>query len=279
MSWIEVKLIKQTYARKGNTFTGRRIYHAYGDGSENAATATIADDGTTAIPEVGDTWAAAKASDISADEHDADPWTFVVTVDYTSSPNPSWTFPENPLSQPNKYSYTSESVTEPYFRDTDNKPVVNSAGEVYAQTPQRERSYGVITITRNVSSYDDATAESYRNLINSGSVSINGTTYAARKLRIKQYDASGPNEQNGVTYWTETIVIAKRPEGWDHVLEDRGLNELIDDELYPILDAKMDPVQLPWPLDGEGFACFNPTDTPAQRTYKPYTADNFPSGL
>ena len=105
---------------------------------------------------------------------------------------------------------------------------------------------------------------------------INGTTYAARTLRIAGYSASGPNVENDVTYWTETIRLAKRIEGWDDEYEDRGLNQLQDGKPKPILDAKHEPVILPFPLDGAGAALAAATDPPALILRKPYAAGGFP---
>lgn len=280
MAVTEVTIIREEYAQEGNKYNAVRVYQVkVSDINDDVIDALYADDGTTAVDDVGDTWGATKAKSKSATAFNEDQLTYEVTVEYSSEVDPGWVFPENPLSMPNQYSYSGENITEPYFRDVAGDPVVNSAGDDYAELPQRERNYRTITITRNAATYDDATASAYIERINSGSVSINAVSYAARKLRISNYDATGPHEQNGVEYWTETIVVKVRPEGWDDKLEDRGLNELASGKLKPILDAKHEAIVAPYPLDGMGGAKANPTDTPAQRTHKPYTAGSFPSGL
>ena len=280
MAVVAVTIIREEYARQGAIRTGTRVYQVQVDGlTDDAESVLSADDGTTAVDEVGDAWSATSTATCKSQKAGAfneDQLTYEVTCEYSSKSEEEV---EDPLSRPNQYSYTSEQLTEPYFRDTDDLPVTNSAGEPYDELPQREVSRGTITITRNVASYSDVAAEGFRGLINSSDVTINGATYNARKLRITGYNASGPNEENGVTFWTETITIAKNAAGWDHLLEDRGRNELDSGKLKPILDAHGEAVELPYPLDGAGAAKAAPTDTPATRTHKPYLAGAFPTGL
>lgn len=280
MAVIEVTIIREEYAQDGNKYNGVRVYQVKtNDINDDVVDALYANDGTTAVDDVGDTWGSTKAKSKRATAFSEDLLTYEVTVEYSSETDPADSFPENPLSMPNQYAYSGENVTEPYFRDVDGDPVVNSAGDDYAELPQRERNPRTITITRNVATFDDSVAQPYIERINSSSVSINGVSYNARKCRITNYDATGPHEQNGVEYWTETIVIKCRAEGWDDKLEDRGLNELDSGKVKPILDTKHEPVVSPYPLNGAGVKKPNATDTPAQRTHKPYTAGAFPSGL
>ena len=282
MAIVEVKLKTESKDLADGVWTGVRIFSVETDSLDDTVDdVKDADDGTTAIPDIGDAWAGGSSLKARgyAIRHDYDehPLFYEVTVNYSSKDDGSSTI-ENPLSRPTQYSYEDSQAQEPYFRDTDDNPVVNSAGDDFTDLPARDSAEGVIVITRNVASFNDLTAEGYRNKINSANKTINSVTYATGTLRIVGWSASGPNEENGVTFWTETIRIAKRAAGWDHVFEDRGLNQLDDDDKrIPILDANNVQVTVPYPLNGSGAAQATPATAPAVITFKPYEATSFPS--
>lgn len=279
---LSVELIRESYGRDGQTRKGERTYRVRfaGDGSVHSAKdAESASDGSNTIPTIGAAWSSgdpAKVKGRNATKGEQDQHTYEVTVSYSSESGSVETI-ENPLARPTDYSYEDESVTEPYFRDTDDAPVVNSAGDDFQDLPERERVVGNITITRNVATFNDATAQGYRDKINNADKTINGVTYLARVLRIRSWTATGPHEENDVTFWTETIKIGKRVDTWDDFFEDRGLNELEGGQPKPITDADGQAIQLPYPLDGSGAKKANATDAPAIITRKPYAAVTFPS--
>lgn len=281
MSVTRVTITAEDYSIAEGVHTGSRTYQVdvTSETADDAQTVLTATDGTTSIPAILDLFKAAstaKARSKKAERLNGDPYTYTVTVDYSSKGEDEDSL-ENPLAKPTQYAYSDESFQEPYFRDVDGVAIVNSAGEPFANLPQRDRSNGIITITRNVTSFDDGAAEAKRNTINSAAETINGVQYAARTLRIKSINGSGPREENGISHWTETTTIAKKLDTWDHFLEDRGLNELDAGELVSVKDKEGEPVVLPWPLDGTGAAKAASTDTPAQGTAKPYLAGAFPS--
>ena len=281
MSFIEVQVKSEELKTAKGIRTGTRVYDVTSDDvDDDVHGAETADDGTTAIPSIGDAWDGTLTTCLvigRSVKHggDDDPLYYEVTIEYSSEQTGQEI--ENPLSRPTQYSYDDNIVQEPYFRDTDDLPVTNSAGDDFAALPSRGASEGVIVVTRNVSSFNDLTAESYRNTINSANKTINGVTYTARTLLIAGWSATGPHLENGVTFWTETIRIAKRAATWDDKFEDRGLNELSSGKPKPILDAKNQPITAPYPLNGSGAKRVNVTDAPAVITRKPYAAGSFPT--
>lgn len=286
MSVTDVTMTTEEYNVSKGTYTGKRIYQVSVNASASAEAILTATDGADAIPSINDTWDGNDTGDdglkcISkkVKRWQEDLYTFEVTVNYSSSSEEQEQAQKtttSPLAEPTQYSYSDQMFQEPYFRDTDDVPIVNSAGEQYAQMPTRDASRGSITITHNVSSFNDATAEGYRNKINTASATINGHSYAARTLRVRSINATGPSERNGVTYWKETWVILKNLDTWDEVFEDRGLNQLdTNGEPKRILDADGIEVSKPYPLDGNGAAKALPTDAPATGTAKPYLATSF----
>ena len=278
---LSVQRTRTDYGRSDGTRTGTQTFLVKFQGTDHTAKdAESADDGTSSIPAIGTRWEPGDPCKVigrQATKSDRDQHHYDVTVSYSSKAEDERQTVENPLARPTQYSYEDGEEAEPYFRDTDDLPVTNSAGDDFQDLPQRAVSRGYVTVTRNVASYHDLTAESYRNTINSGAVTINGTTYAARTLRIAGYSASGPNIENDIEFWTETIRLAKNVEGWDDQYEDRGLNQLRNGKPEPILDAKHEPITLPYPLDGAGAARASITTPPEIITRKPYAAGGFPS--
>ncbi len=285
MAFISVKLKSEKVSLSSGVWSGTRVYDVESnDIDDDVLGAVNADDGTESIPDIGDAWKVgsvlkARGYDVSHVEND-DSYYYSVTVNYSSKDDSDQVTIENPLARPTIYSYEDSLIQEPYFRDetTPNAlPAVNSAGDDFTDLPLRDRSEGVIVITRNVASFSDTAAEIYRNTVNSSSVSINGISYSAGTLRIIGWSANGPNEENGVTFDTETIRIAKRSAGWDDIYEDRGLHKLDSGKRVPILDGNNLAITVPYPLDGSGGAKTNPTDTPATITLKPYKTTSYPS--
>lgn len=273
MSVVSVSLRDERYEFDGSGYVGQRIYRVVMDNpaSDDATTALSATDGVVSVPAIGATWGQAKAVRKSAAKV-AEGVAYDVTVQYSSKSGDQPEEVENPLNRPWEYSYDDTPITEPYFFDVEGLPCANSAGEPFDTLPEREVTIGQITIVRNVASFDDSTAQGYRDKINSDSVTIRGTTYAAGQLRIRAISAQGPFEENGVTFWRETIVVAKKADKWEHKFEDRGYSELDEGKLKPILNADGEQVVRPWPLDGSGAAKASPTDEPATLVRKPYLA-------
>jgi hypothetical protein len=220
------------------------------------------------------------ARDFSANPKDsqAGPRVFVVDVTYRGAQGAEDQELENPLARPPRYSYPDDPTDESYAIDVEGEPVTNSAGVPPQTLPTRLGGDGLIRVRRNVAAFNDQAAASYRRKINSGSVTINGVAYNARKLLIKSWTADGPHQDGGVTYWTETIDVVKRTDGWDLIYPDQGRSQLEDNgNRIPIRDAQGRQVEDDWPLDGAGAAKAAATDTPANLTRKPYEAVAFPA--
>jgi hypothetical protein len=219
------------------------------------------------------------ARDLNATPADskAGPKVFNVEVQYRTADSSEDQEDEDPLARPAVYSYPDDPTDEAYAVDVEGEPVTNSAGVPPQTLPTRLGGDGLIRVRRNVASFNDQTATGFRRKINSGNVTINGVTYNARRLLIKSWTADGPHQDNGVSYWTESIDILKKADGWDLVYPDQGRSELNGDNRIPIRDAQGRQVEDDWPLDGAGGAKAAATDAPAELTRKPYEAVVFPS--
>jgi hypothetical protein len=76
--------------------------------------------------------------------------------------------PDNPLSAPLRFEWGTATNAEPIDRDTNGNAIVNSAGVAFDQPPQRDYTSDILTITRNVASFDYPRAKAFRDTVNSG---------------------------------------------------------------------------------------------------------------
>jgi hypothetical protein len=181
----------------------------------------------------------------------------------------------NPLDEPATIGYAVESFEEAYFEDVEGNPAIFTNGLPFSELPKRDNALEVYTITKNVAA--STTAASVRALnskINSDAVTIDGTAYAARRLRVFSPTLSEVKEQNGYSYRVRTITVKAHPVDWDQKFESRGLVEVNTDVgRVPIADPDSHaPVTDPWPLDAEGKSTDTPEEPGFEIVLKPYTA-------
>lgn len=183
-------------------------------------------------------------------------------------------FEANPLTEPATFEWDFGTSTETYAFDFSDPPVpvVNSAGEPFAELPRRLAGEIRCTITKNVSGFDAAAAEAVNRTVNSASVSIDGETFGPRQVLIHGVGCGSPQERNGVVFRQLKHVVGIRAATWDDVLADRGYHELDGSGGLREIRKGTPPVRVeqPWPLDGSGAAKANATDEPAKGTFYPY---------
>lgn len=207
---------------------------------------------------------------------------FVVTVQYESVGDESAAL--HPLSRPAKWTFQSNEWSEPYFLDCSEPalPVVNTAGDVFEQTAERERASLIITQTVNVEDYDPLAAAEIANTINRDPVTLDGRTYPPEVVKISMPTATKQQEYFAgypVDFYEVTRQFKVRPEKWTDEYLSYGYNQLawvpgpsgspILDRI-PIVDPAGAKVTRPWPLDDEGHAIPSPSGTPAVVERHPY---------
>jgi len=125
----------------------------------------------------------------------------------------------NPLNRPTVFTWAGAIYTETQFKDLDGKAYVNTAGPAVGgqrmgdpldPPPLTEQVHGIITATRNVASFDEAKAESYRNKVNSDT----WRGHAKDTCKIAVYGAHGPLYENGVEFFSENIEIHTNRRKW-----------------------------------------------------------------
>lgn len=180
----------------------------------------------------------------------------------------------NPLNQPAKRRWESVSVTTYPDADLDGEPYVNSAGHRYeADAVATDEEHMVLTVTRNESYFDFATASYFQNAINSD------TFYGWAPKTAKVSITSEEQFSDDMAYVTTTYRIEFNATGWQRRLLDEGPFSLKSGSLtriYPVDDngvASTASIK----LDGAGGK-LSETATPVWKTFKRYKEVAF-SGL
>lgn len=239
------------------------------------------------IPEDGDPFpgdAACTVSSLAADPISNSDRHFEVTAEYTED-DETFGIPANPVDRIAEVSWDSAEATNAYFLDRSEppKPVVNSAGDPFANDLTREEGEPVITIVVNEAEHDALAADEFSHTINLEAVKIETTTFAPGTLKLSPIKAQKVKERiedNGVyedvTYYKRTYLLKARKGGWLDKPLDVGFNEKIGDlsigfKLRPILDATNNPIRTAQPLNGSGrLATIATPNQPVQLEFKPY---------
>jgi hypothetical protein len=251
------------------------------DGTAEAAEAA-------GVPQIGEAHPQSfgcECTSVDADPLDRDSHRFEVTAEYSDEADAGGSDRElPPLDRPWDISWGGTASTGPYFIDTEDKPVVNSAGEAFDSFLERETSELTITITKNHDRGDPGTDELYSNTTNDNDVQIAGTVFLSGTLKLSPIQASHVTETSGgytISYWRKTFQMKARRDGWTERLEDRGYNERIPEQIdhdgdsttiykmRPILDTNAQNARKPQLLDGDGklLAIDAP---PVELEFKPY---------
>lgn len=165
----------------------------------------------------------------------------------------------NPLDWEPKISYPNEESEEPYFKDTEDTPAVNSAAQPFENPPTRRRTRMVIQVEVNVpeGTFDPLVLAAYADTRNGNVVTIDGVTYPTSTLLMSAPQASAKQKWTDATtvieYRTITFRLLIDPDNnWSDMVADTGCDELIDGKWVPIVDEYGQKVTAPVPLDGNG---------------------------
>lgn len=220
---------------------------------------------------------------------------FIVTVNYAEPTIEEQQKDADPLTLPAEITYGASESTEAYFYDRSpepndwnaitygpwkGQPMVNTAGDAFANYMERESSELMITVSTNEQSYNPNMMDRYSHTVNDSIIEIDGVGYAPGTLKLSPITASRQT-QNDVPFYKVTKILKARRQGWNDVLLDEGLNQLDyeGDELpargepvgvIPIFSAAGTKVDKPWPLNGKGKQRPNPTDPAATIKRRPY---------
>ena len=177
---------------------------------------------------------------------------------------------------------TDEAVIEAYQEDSDGFKVVNKAGGLFDNAPQRQTGVTVYTIKKYVTSTVKAQIKAAWNTNNNSEKVIDSDTWAADELWLfsRSFEPVA-----GSSLWNATLIIKGKPGGW----VDRPLNVgyrdrddwVIMKEKQPVDSAapngpfKYVACSKPWPLDGLGDAKAGPKPSVDALAFYPYKRNSW----
>jgi hypothetical protein len=137
---------------------------------------------------------------------------------------------ENPLLSKPVVKWSFVQFEEPIEVDRDGKPILNTAGDQYADPMVRNQSRPVLTITRNEVKDPSLITWRYRDTVNS--TPFAGADPGMAKIEDIQADQADDPVQG--KYWIVTYVIHFNPKKWTQKIISMGLNQIKDGNKIPI---------------------------------------------
>jgi hypothetical protein len=117
------------------------------------------------------------------------------------------------------------TLIEESGQETDDEPVVNTAGQVFDPPPEKYKSRRTLTVTRNEASYNKAQADDYAEAINSDT--FDGSP--PKTVKCLSITAAGPEfDPEGNKYWVVTYEFEFEPHGWEDEILNQGRMALVD---------------------------------------------------
>ena len=133
---------------------------------------------------------------------------------------------ENPLERPADITWRDTEYQVAALRDLDGKPFVSASGEpledIMIETPGE-----ICTVTKNLPGMPKWFTQ-YRNVVNDGTVRIDGVVFDKGQCRIKSRSLSGWKRENEIDFRTITLEIHMREQGWQVQKLNRGFYELVE---------------------------------------------------
>lgn len=192
---------------------------------------------------------------------------WVVTIGYTNEE-----FAENPLDEPAKTSWDTETFQKVAETDVDGDAVVNAAGQ-YFDPPIMKDDFRLSATTRKNVAVVPAWILEYINKVNLASFTLDGMTFDAGQAKLAKIQVSEPQERNDIDYRVLTMFFQFKEEGWAEEPLNQGMMEkpTSGNILQKIKDRNGQEVTKPVPLDLNGRALWRTLPvTPTNCTYMSY---------
>jgi hypothetical protein len=172
--------------------------------------------------------------------------TWLVTVQY--SPYDSSLFGPNPLEWPLRVSLGSTEFDKPVWKDINDDPVVNSAGQRFGDPVLMDDSRNLLKIIRNESNFKASNIDKYKDVINSDEF----LTHPPFSVKARPITAEALYSSE-IGYYSEvTYTFQFDSKKWKKIILDEGYATFDGSRLQQVLDGKGQPVSEPVLLDGSG---------------------------
>jgi hypothetical protein len=138
---------------------------------------------------------------------------------------------ENPLAVPAAIEWDTDTSTEPFYFDADDKPILNAAGDYFEDTVKDEVSLWTVEITKNLP-FVPAWLNGYRNAVNSDFILIDGLPIDVGMAKIKKIHISKWQQTNDI-WFRELHLTIKIQDSWVKKILHQGLRCLVGNPLSP----------------------------------------------
>jgi hypothetical protein len=223
------------------------------DGPEIAYTAN---DGTTAIPLVGTSIGTLVLNRVEVSRSVDSPTVYTVRCSYSTASLGEGSTPET-TDPAEKWdidiSVSAIPYSEPVWKDTDDVPVVNSAGQPFDPTVEVTKYDENIKLSFKTRQLPATDIKNCRGKTNSSPVNftVKGVSfsYPTETLLFNGAEYS-TSVYNNETLWTVTYDLINRTDDWRCKVLDQGLYEKVGTELRAITDKHGQYITSPHPLSG-----------------------------
>jgi hypothetical protein len=214
--------------RLNSTYTREFFVHTDALATEHEI--ALADDGTTAIPDMYDRHPVntnALLNDKKCSQHKDQPLLWEVTCRYstkTVDPTQQSQDREDILNEPPTFNVTTERVSVTIDKDKDGNDILNSAGDKFFDPAvESDRILRVYAFSFNAENFDEATALTYIDTINSDTFQIATKTFPVKSLRVM--DITGElRYAKSFRYFRVNLIIKYNPNTWKLELQQKGLS-------------------------------------------------------
>ena len=166
-----------------------------------------------------------------AEGTDQNMWILTITYGDNALTDPG----TNPLDEPWDFQISFGQSEVPIDFDSAGRGILNTAGDPFAEFLMVQRSYPVLTATKNF-------AELPYDLINQYADTINRDQFrnaAPGTLKIERFTNGGKQTASYlgelITYYPITVEISYNRDGWKEVVLNTGFRQLVDGEKKDIL--------------------------------------------
>jgi hypothetical protein len=280
-TWTKVTLREDEFTgKKDGTATARQVYYAANDSVVATDTAMTADDGTTAVKQIGQSYSTSQPHCVATQStpRRKTGTQFEVEVQF-EAPLLGQFDGVGLLALAAQISEGDETTQEEYTRDFDDPPklVRNAAGEPFDKGPERLNGVTVYTIRKYVNAAMRTAIRNAKRTNNSGALTIEGQSHDEDTLLL--WSASFDDVPNVPDVWLATMIVKYRPEKWADVVGNFGFSELDGGDRKDITqqDSNGDDVAVPrpWPLNEDGSKKPNADDDPDMIDFWPYAQSSW----
>jgi hypothetical protein len=147
-----------------------------------------------------------------------------ITVDYSTEVDDQRA--TNPLDRPAVITADDNPVEKVRFRDYKDRPILNTAGQLFDDPPATEASANTLfVVEKNIPTRFPPWLLQYRKAVNSDSVRIKGLTIPKGTLKIQKLTIGKDDNENDVDFCLLHMELEHDPDGWTQYIPNRGFYE------------------------------------------------------